>query len=178
MFLCYQVPKEWKNFLSVGKNKETLLSFLSSEWSHDPKHLPENVTLFVGEGTSCISIVKQHQTPIVAQVPILCCDHEEADTRLALHAKQASDEGFTSVVIRTPDTDVIAILACLQQQIVCELYIETGTGDRKQLIDINKVSASLPFESEKSLIGFHAFTGNYFKLSRIPFFSFSNLYSY
>ena len=163
------MPTEWKSYLSVGKNKECLLSFLSTDWSCNPNHLPEGVTLYVGEGKSCVSITKQHQSesPIIQKIESLRCDNEESDTRLILHAKHASDQGYSSVVVRTPDTDVIVILACLEQRIMCELYVETGVGDRKRLIDINKVSASLPSESCKALIRFHAFTGTY---QIVPFY--------
>ena len=37
---------------------------------------------------------------------ILSCTHEEADTRMVLHAKHAVDNNFEAVVINTPDTDV------------------------------------------------------------------------
>lgn len=40
------------------------------------------------------------------EVVELECDHEEADTRLLLHAKHASDHGFSVVVTKSPDTDV------------------------------------------------------------------------
>ena len=40
----------------------------------------------------------------------LTCSHEEADTRLVLHASHASSGGYSTIVIHSPDTDV-AILA-------------------------------------------------------------------
>ena len=38
------------------------------------------------------------------------CTHEEADTRMLFHAIRKSSNGFQTIVIRSPDTDV-AILA-------------------------------------------------------------------
>ena len=38
------------------------------------------------------------------------CDHEEADTRIALHLYDAINRGARNVLVRTVDTDVIVIL--------------------------------------------------------------------
>ena len=38
----------------------------------------------------------------------LCCDHEEADTQVLLHASHATT--FQNIVIKSPDTDVFIIL--------------------------------------------------------------------
>ena len=35
------------------------------------------------------------------------CGHEEADTRLLLHAADAARRGYTKVMVRTVDTDVV-----------------------------------------------------------------------
>ena len=35
---------------------------------------------------------------------------EEADTRILLHAKHASDQGYTSVIVVSEDTDVFVLL--------------------------------------------------------------------
>ena len=43
------------------------------------------------------------------------CTHEEADTRMLFHAVRTSSNGFQTVVIRSPDTDVtvLAVVLCL-----------------------------------------------------------------
>ena len=37
------------------------------------------------------------------------CTHEEADTRMFFHAVRTSSNGFQTVVIRSPDTDVAVL---------------------------------------------------------------------
>ena len=37
------------------------------------------------------------------------CNHEEADTRMLLHAVHAARHGHTKVVLRTVDTDVLVL---------------------------------------------------------------------
>ena len=37
------------------------------------------------------------------------CEHEEADARIFLHVYHASSNGVKKIIIRTVDTDVVAI---------------------------------------------------------------------
>ena len=37
------------------------------------------------------------------------CNHEEADTRIILHVKDAVQTGMRQIMIRTVDTDVVVI---------------------------------------------------------------------
>lgn len=39
------------------------------------------------------------------------CDHEEADTRIAIHIKDSLEKGARAILVRTVDTDVIVIIA-------------------------------------------------------------------
>ena len=38
------------------------------------------------------------------------CNHEEADTRMLVHVKDALEKGARSVLVRTVDTDVVVLL--------------------------------------------------------------------
>ena len=61
------------------------------------------------------------------------CNHEEVDTRLLLHALDASESGFQWLLILTVDTDVVVLALChffnLDLQ---ELWIEIGTGKNRR----------------------------------------------
>ena len=155
-----KVPSDWKKFLSVGKNKEHLLSFLSEQWRRiKPKDFPNDIKFLISESFNCFSVTKIESQISIENVESLSCDHEEADTRLLLHAKHAADEGYTNAVIRTPDTDVVVMLVGLEDQIANHLFVETGTGNRWRIVDINEVASSLPPGASQALIGFHALTG-------------------
>ena len=99
-------------------------------------------------------------------VPELECNHEEADTRMLLHAKDISNPDFSNIVIHTPDTDVFLISLGLSVQIRSNLFIRTGTNIAR-IISIEKVRASLAMRFEvhdtesicQALLGLHAFTG-------------------
>ena len=49
----------------------------------------------------------------------LYCNHEEADTRLLLHAKHASLESQEPILLRSPDTDVLVltVFLCVNEQL-------------------------------------------------------------
>ena len=76
-----------------------------------------------GEGDKCVVIDANG----VNQVPELESDHEEADTRIILHAKAAADNGCRSIVVQSPDTDVMVLLLhhrpCIDAD---EIYFLTG----------------------------------------------------
>ena len=96
----------------------------------------------------------------VRQVDFLTCDHEEADTRLLLHARHACDELYDKVIIRSPDTDVAIIALSLMSKLPpVKLYFLTGTKDKQRMIDLHAVSSALGSPMCESLIGLHTFTG-------------------
>ena len=95
-------------------------------------------------------------------------NHEEADTRMLLHAKHASLT-YPKVLISSPDTDVFIIFLSVHTRITANLYFLTGIKSSRRIIDVSKV-ADYIFDTLKrcdvskevlmeSLIGFHSFTG-------------------
>jgi hypothetical protein len=95
----------------------------------------------------------------VEDVEELVSDHEEGDTRLLLHAKNASETGNHScVVIRSPDTDV-AIICLRFSAAVPHLYFQTGKRNLQRIISIETMVQILGTDVCKSLIGLHVYTG-------------------
>ena len=66
------------------------------------------------------------------------CNREEADTRLLLHAVDASKSGFKRLLIVTMDIVVVVLALChffsLDFQ---ELWIEIGTGKNRRWLPIH-----------------------------------------
>jgi len=79
------IPGNWQNFLRVDSNKTELFRFLLSK-----PLLPDLTSL----------------TP---------CNHEEADSRMLLHASHAAQHGPHAILIRTVDTDVVVLAVSLAQ---------------------------------------------------------------
>ena len=157
--------KQWGMFLSSNDNKNALVKFIASEWKE-----PENLavigskSLFVTDGKKVFNIKDQ----TVMEIPELESNHEEADTRMVLHAQHASQQ-YERIVISSPDTDVFVICLSFNPIINADLYFLTGVKNSRRLIDISAVVGSIdtnlnicksPKETLlKALIGFHSFTG-------------------
>ena len=91
-------------------------------------------------------------------VPELECRHEEANTRLIVHAAHAACEGFQSVCLRSSDTDVAVIAISLATQVPAQLIFRTGTLHRCRYINLSAI-AEKQGEAAVSLIVLHCFTG-------------------
>lgn len=85
--------------------------------------------------------------------------HEEADTRLVLHAVHASSQ-FNTVVVSSRDTDVLVLLVSHFTRVQCEhLWMLSGTTKKRRYIPIDAVFNNLPRDSATTLLPFHALTG-------------------
>ena len=83
--------------------------------------------------------------------------HEEADTRMVLHAVHSQ---HNTVVVSSKDTDVLVLLLSHFQHIHCEhLWMLTGTAKKPRYIQIGAVFNNLPTDSATNLLPFHALTG-------------------
>ncbi|XP_065174483.1 uncharacterized protein LOC135804492 [Sycon ciliatum] len=85
-------PRQWKRYLSDGQNKMTLISFISRDWRASetlPKKLKCGQKVILTVKKDCFQFTAPAPGTslfTVAAVPELTCSHEEADTRLLLHA--------------------------------------------------------------------------------------------
>jgi len=88
-------------------------------------------------------------------------DQEEADTRIILHALivvAATAPAGRTVVVRSPDTDVMILLLSYANIIQLLLLFDTGSGNKRRLIDIQSIASCLATEMCSSLPAIHAFT--------------------
>ena len=91
---------------------------------------------------------------------LLPCTHEQADTRLLLHAADAARRGYTKVMVRSVDTDVVVIAVAKFQYIsLSELWIEFGVGKHLKYLPAHDMSRNICEEKLQALPAFHAFTG-------------------
>ena len=92
-------------------------------------------------------------------IPGLQSNHEEADTRLLLHAKHAADNA-SRIVIQSPDTNVLVICTSHFNSLSCEeLWFQTGVKDRLRFIPVHKVAPALGEGMCNALPVFHSLTG-------------------
>lgn len=93
------------------------------------------------------------------EIPSLRSNQEETDTRIVLYIKHAENQGFKSVVVRTPDTDIFFILLVHGHDLEIAVYVDIGTGKKRTLINVSELASSLGKEWSKTLLGFYVFTG-------------------
>ena len=87
------------------------------------------------------------------------CDHEEADTRILLHAKHAA-ASHEKVVIYSPNTDVAITAVSMANEFKDNQFcFLTGKGKSRRMLDINLIQKSLGTGISSALIGIHCFTG-------------------
>ena len=70
---------------------------------------------------------------------------EEADTKMFLCAAYASQLGFNSVSIITVDSDVAILSLYFQSKLGVEIYLQMGTGFRKNIMKFGSNDLSQKF---------------------------------
>lgn len=102
-------------------------------------------------GTRAIQLTRGHCEDLSA--------HEEADSRLLLHAAHASKD-HKRLVIQSPDTDVVVLCTAHFSEIGSqELWFRTGVKDKLRYIPIHKLAVDLGPTICDALLPFHALTG-------------------
>ena len=94
------------------------------------------------------------------------CNHEEANTRMLLHAADAVQCGFTKILLHSVDTDVLILAVAFVEKLkepqgdqTIELWVGFGTGAHLRYIATHDISSKLKPQVPKALPFFHAFTG-------------------
>lgn len=150
---------QWKKFLANATNKTELVEFLVKEWEkayYTPKL--QGVNLFVAHGEMCHRLSSDGNVTIVQEVQDLFTTQEEADTRMFLHASNASKD-HDAIIIRSPDTDVAVLGITLNHAIPAKLYLDIGSKNQRRLLNLGEIASSLGEMRAGALLGFHAFTG-------------------
>lgn len=92
-------PKSWNTFLQCDEHKTEPFGFLADKIVS----MNTDATIVVTKAENVVSN-KAIDTDCIAP-----CNHEEADTRMFLHAKHAAIGGSKSINIVSSDTDVVVI---------------------------------------------------------------------
>ena len=155
-----RLPRKWQDFLRVDENKRELFKFLA-ECVVASTDAQKQVISTYGEQVLC-SIPRESISSLAP------CKHEEADTRMLLHAADAVQSGHNKILLRTVDTDVLVLaVACVQKiqlrqdsdDACIELWVAFGAGTHLRYIAAHEISRSLNPEVSIALPVFHAFTG-------------------
>ena len=146
----------YKRLLSSNESKAKLTHFLVDSWKEEKKReLLGNTMLMVTYEEQCFQIT-QNEVKEVRE--LIVSGHEEADTRLAIHAKHAA-EAYPTVIVISEDTDVLVILLAMNSEIGNRILLRRGKKNQIRMIDINNMGILLGNQVCQGLIGLHAWTG-------------------
>jgi len=146
-----KVPRNWPQFLRNDQNKTQLFAFLAEAVTMTD--VPNKCVVATTEN----SVLTSTEMPATGMSP---CTHEEADTRMLLHALDASESGLQSVLLRTVDTDVVVIsIASFHKLKLDKLWIAFGTGKHFRYLAVHEIVNTLGPDKSTSLLLFHALTG-------------------
>lgn len=110
-------PKRWNTFIAVQKKKANLVDFLSSrlcELAQAKLHHVHQLVLAGGFRDEQEAVLVRDGLSVNVE-PALKTNHEEADTGMLLHDKDASLNHRRVIIIfvQSPDTDVLVLCTCL-----------------------------------------------------------------
>ncbi|KAG7178201.1 hypothetical protein Hamer_G004002 [Homarus americanus] len=144
------IPGNWQNFLRVDSNKTELFKFLSDAlltW-FDKEHKQ----LVITDGQAVLSKLVLPDLASIAP-----CNHEEADSRMLLHASQ---QGHHKILIQTVDTDIVVLVVSVVQGVhQDELWLAFGTGNSFRYLAAHKMATCLGPEKARALPMSFALTG-------------------
>ena len=145
------IPRNWQTFLRCSENKVELFEFLSKEI----------VALTVKD----VIVISSLNDTTISNCPIDLRDissvnHEEADTRMLLHVGHGAAQGYNDILIRTVDTDVVALAVANVHELNINLWLAFGVGKSLTFISANSLANSLGPDKSKALLFFHAFSGS------------------
>ena len=147
------IPRNWKTFLPVNKNKTQLFQLLAVE-------LIQQTNFKQLVATKDVIIVKNIANYLLSR--LIPCNHEEADTRIFVHVKEFVLKGHKVVLVDTVDMDTVVIaISCfneLSQFRLEKLWIEVGVGIDKIWIPIYDLTSVLGIKSAK-LLFWYTFIG-------------------
>ena len=81
-------------------------------------------------------------------------EQEEADTRMLLHALDATQRGATSITIQSPDTDVLVLTLWVYKRLCPDTTVIVGTGGKRRSIPLGPLYEAVGEELVKALPGF------------------------
>ena len=112
----------------------------------------DNKMLYATSESLCFGITSERS----AEVSALECHQEKDDGRLLLHAAHAGQDGYSSVMICSEDTNVFVM--CSWRLMTGSQYPCSPSRSRARLININHAAHCFGQVVCKAVYGMHAYT--------------------
>lgn len=144
-------------------NKTQLLKLLLDQWK-TTKYAPALHGRFFHFvlGEICYRLTSPDgKTVEVFQVDSLSSTQEEADTRIILHCIHVRDTepDNTTILVRSPDTDVLVLLMHFSSQINRSVLFDNGVGNKRRLLSVPDLAQHMGTQICSILPAYHALTG-------------------
>ena len=155
-------PADWKSFLANSENKTQLVQVMSKAWNNDAyaKQLQGRRVVLVSECNAYIYTSDNGNTTVKTRLEELESNQEETDTRVVLYSLYAKEQGYQTVQVRSPDSDIFFILLHYISELDgITVLFDTGSGIRRKLLNVSEMSQSYTIEYRAALLGLHAFCG-------------------
>ena len=113
---------------------------LPANWGELFQYLAEKTTMLPCEANKCILSTSDTvvlSSSVDATPAISPCTHEEADTRLILHASDCARQGIDNIILHTVDTGVTVLaISNFSRLKISRLWIAFGVGKQYRYIPI------------------------------------------
>ena len=97
---------------------------------------------------------------IYGDIADLSSNHEEADTRLILHAIHAvTITQCSRILVVCRDTDILLLLIHFLGSKDVEVWMMSGTAHQMKCYPVHLIARNLPQQIQENILGFHALTG-------------------
>lgn len=87
----------------------------------------------------------------------LMSNHEEADTRFVIHGMDATQMGFSTVIINSRDTDVLLLMIHHYDKLPAKIWLQFGTHHKPRFVPVHDIVQKMGLE-KNNLLAFHALT--------------------
>ena len=120
------ISLNWESFLRLDDNKKELFQYLAAG--------VQSLRISDSDIISSLLYTRRDLAP---------CNDEEADTRIFVHARDASVNGMKKILIRTVDTDVVILAIAFAKKLeVEELWVAFGVGKHLRYFPIHKIACA------------------------------------
>ena len=157
-----KVPSDFNIILNNGNNKTQMIELIRDVIETNKVKYLKRLgckEIYFSTHNEC----KKFTSDAVSIENELNSNQEEADTKVILHSKHAFDRSpEKTVIVRSPsgDIDIIILMIGMFIDHPEHFYIDTGSGKHRKGFRLSEIILST--EIKLSLLGFHAFTGNYY----------------
>lgn len=148
------LPVNWKNFIDLPENKADLENFLSTQLIASAKTKLRDREVVTSGGFVDRTTA---QSSCGTDVAVLQSTHDEADTRIILHAILLAAEGYRRTIISSRDTDVLVLLIHFSAQLSQEVWFRTGTAKQRKYVPVHDIL--IDDDVRRNLPAYHALTG-------------------